>query len=103
MFISVAQNLEIMEKLTSLGGSTFLFGYIERKKYQNFFFEILLPPPPGSAEMGGGWGGVAKVNKIFKKYFFIFMCPKWKMNPPREVNFSKISKFWATLVFINPW
>ncbi len=34
---SLAQNLEIFEKLTSLCGSTFLFGYIERKKYQ--FFE----------------------------------------------------------------
>ncbi len=25
------------------------------------------------------------------------MCPKWKMDPPKEINFSKISKFWATL------
>ena len=25
------------------------------------------------------------------------MCPKWKMDPPTEPNFSKLSKFWATL------
>ncbi len=25
------------------------------------------------------------------------MYPKWKMDPPKKVNFSKISKFWATL------
>ena len=62
--ISVAKNLEILEKLTSLGGSIFLFWYIERKKY----------------------------------FRATFMCPKWKMDPPKEVNFSKISKFWATLV-----
>ncbi len=23
------------------------------------------------------------------------MCPKWKMDPPREFNFSKLPKFWA--------
>ena len=27
------------------------------------------------------------------------MCPKWKMDPPREPNFSKLSKFWATLIY----
>ena len=26
------------------------------------------------------------------------MCPNWKMYPHMEVNFSKISKFWATLI-----
>ncbi len=25
------------------------------------------------------------------------MYPKWKLDPPGEVNFSKISKLWATL------
>ncbi len=24
------------------------------------------------------------------------MYPKWKMDPSREVNFSKMFKFWAT-------
>ncbi len=42
---SVAQNLGILEKLTSLGGSTFLLGYIERKinKIFNFFFYFNVP------------------------------------------------------------
>ena len=40
-----------------------------------------------------GGGGSKKKN-----VFFIFMCPKWKMDPPREVNFSKISKFRAILL-----
>ena len=43
--LSVAQNLEILEKLTSLGGSTFLFGYIERKKYLKYFFQNFATPP----------------------------------------------------------
>ena len=47
---SVAQNLEILEKLTSLGGSTFLFGYIERKKYLKKNFENFATPP-GSAKI----------------------------------------------------
>ncbi len=38
MHSSAAQNLEIFEKLTSLGGSTFLFGYIERNKIKECFF-----------------------------------------------------------------
>ncbi len=29
------------------------------------------------------------------------MYPKWKLDPPGEVNFSKISKLWATLNYTN--
>ncbi len=46
----MAQNLEILEKLTSLGGSTFLFGHIEREKYFKKNFENFATPP-GSAEI----------------------------------------------------
>ncbi len=78
----MAQNLEILKKLISLGGSTFLLGYIERKniKKKKKHFKI--------------------VQNFFKILFFIFMWPKWKMDPPREVNFFKISKFWAILSFM---
>ncbi len=64
----MAQNLEILEKLTSLGGSTFLFGYMERKKYQKFLFQNFATPP-GSGHSGlavsiwwaaGGGGGGSK-------------------------------------------
>ncbi len=33
LFFRVAQNLEILEKLTSLGGSIFHLGHIKIKKY----------------------------------------------------------------------
>ncbi len=31
------------------------------------------------------------------------MYPKWKMDPPGEVNFSKIFTFWATLYVALKW
>ncbi len=39
-------------------------------------------------------GGLDKKNICF---FFLYMYTKWKMDPPGEINFSKMSKFWATL------
>ena len=39
-------------------------------------------------------------EKIFKKKF---MYPKWKMDPSREVTFSKMSSFWATLKWSYPY
>ena len=65
-------------------------------------------PSVGNVPIWGAAGRVAKMNKIKKKYFLISMYPKWKMDPPKKVNFSKISKFWATLtqcllIIINLW
>ncbi len=44
-FSRVAQNLEILEKLSSPGGPTFIFGYMERKKIFKIFFSIFATRP----------------------------------------------------------
>ncbi len=63
----VAQNLEILEKLSSQGGSIFLFGYMERKKK------------------------LAKVDKIFKN-IFSFTCSFTWIHPGR-LTFRKFPNF----------
>ncbi len=66
-------------------------GTSKEKHIKLFFCKILLPPRPGR-DMGAT-GRVTKINNFFKKYFFLVMCPKWKMDPHRELNFSILSKF----------
>ncbi len=90
--IRVAQNLEVLEKFTSLGGSIFHLGYIKNESFIYFCYPPATPQisPYDSMHYHSAWGiSRPSLGGLQNLEFFLSITQKGKWIHPGKLTSSK--------------